>query len=271
MKRLVFRILAAVSVMMATFGLADISAKTAITKMTLTTTIDKVTIKMVGSSTVAIDWGDDSEVETKVLQTYSNMWAWPTTAFSSEYFYTHSYSGYASRIITISGENITHMACFGNQLTILDISENTELTELICYENQLTRLDLSNNTKLTRLVCGENQLTNLDVSKNSVLTGLYCLDNKLTILDVSKNTELWYLNCKNNKLTSLVVSKNNTEMRTLECDQNKLRIAALNILFETLPDNAEIKAKGLSITGNPGTNSCDLSIAKNNGWKINYR
>ena len=38
--------------------------------------------------------------------------------------------------------------CWGNQLTSLDVSNNTALTELDCSENQLTSLDVSNNTAL---------------------------------------------------------------------------------------------------------------------------
>ena len=41
---------------------------------------------------------------------------------------------------------LIHLYCFVNQLTSLDLSNNTELTILYCHENQLTSLDLSNNT-----------------------------------------------------------------------------------------------------------------------------
>ena len=40
--------------------------------------------------------------------------------------------------------------------------------------NQLTSLDVSNNTALTYLDCGNNQLTSLDVSNNTALEYLYC-------------------------------------------------------------------------------------------------
>ena len=108
-----------------------------------------------------------------------------------------------------------------NQLTSLDLSNNTVLTELSCDYNQLTSLDLSNNTVLTELSCDYNQLTSLDVSKNTALTGLYCSDNQLTSLDVSNNTALTYLYCSDNQLTSLDVS-NNTALTYLYCYNNQL-------------------------------------------------
>jgi Leucine-rich repeat (LRR) protein len=48
-----------------------------------------------------------------------------------------------------------------NQLTSLDVSQNTALTELDCNDNQLTSLNVSQNTALTYLDCSDNQLTSL--------------------------------------------------------------------------------------------------------------
>ena len=41
--------------------------------------------------------------------------------------------------------------------------------DLYCYENQLTSIDVSNNTELTSFYCYETQITSLDVSKNTNL------------------------------------------------------------------------------------------------------
>jgi hypothetical protein len=96
-----------------------------------------------------------------------------------------------------------------NQLTSLDVSNNTALTFLSCNENQLTSLDVSNNTALTELYCAFNQLTSLDVSANPALTALTCYTNQLTSLDVSSNNALTELYCFNNQLTSLDVRNGN--------------------------------------------------------------
>ena len=111
--------------------------------------------------------------------------------------------------------------CTDNQLTALDVSENTALTKLNCCFNKLTSLDVSKNTALTILECNANRLTSLDVSKNTALTELNCSINKLTALDVSKNTALTELYCNDNQLTSLDVSKN-TALTKLNCSINKL-------------------------------------------------
>ena len=111
--------------------------------------------------------------------------------------------------------------CTDNQLTALDVSENTALTKLNCCFNKLTSLDVSKNTALTILECNANRLTSLDVSKNTALTELNCSINKLTALDVSKNTALISLSCVCNQLTSLDVSKN-TALTELYCNDNQL-------------------------------------------------
>ena len=125
-----------------------------------------------------------------------------------------------SQTVTITGD-VTYFNCSNNQLTALDVSQNTALTTLDCSDNRLTTLDVSKNTALTVLCCINNQLTTLDVSKNTVLTMLKCDENQLTALDVSQNTALEELWCSKNQLTALDVSKN-TELAYLICWTNQL-------------------------------------------------
>ena len=113
------------------------------------------------------------------------------------------------------------LSCYTNQLTTLDVDKNTALEELYCYSNQLTKLDVSKNTALTDLHCEDNQLTALDVDKNTALEELYCSRNQLTALDVDKNTALEELYCYSNQLTKLDVSKN-TALTDLHCKDNQL-------------------------------------------------
>ena len=137
---------------------------------------------------------------------------------------------------------LTTLECFNNQLTSLDVSNNTALTHLYCGINPLTTLDVSQNTALIVLRCGTNQLTSLDVSNNTALIELRCEANQITSLDVSNNTALTYLKCSENQLTSLNVSNktalieftfdlnqltsldvsNNTALTTLSCYNNQL-------------------------------------------------
>ena len=137
---------------------------------------------------------------------------------------------------------LTSLTCSYNQLTSLDLSQNTALTTLNCSYNQLTSLDVSNNTALTYLYCEPagifNQLTSLDISNNINLNTLICPNNQITSLDVSNNTNLGTLWCYSNQLTSLDVS-NNTNLGLLDCNNNQLtsldvRNGNNNGLFQSL-------------------------------------
>ena len=96
----------------------------------------------------------------------------------------------------------------------------TALHTLYCNQNQLTTLDVSNNSALSTLWCSDNQLTALDVSKNTALKELNCHDNQLSALDVSRNNNLETLrvwgnrifgNAMNNLINSLPFNSTNKE------------------------------------------------------------
>lgn len=132
--------------------------------------------------------------------------------------------------------------CSYNELTNIDVSNNTGLLTLICCDqslkslnvdncpslqilnagnNQISTLDLSSNPELLELYCDANNLSSLEISKNTKLQTLHCYDNQLTTLDISKNTALEQLLCRKNQLTTIDVSKN-TALTSLNCSSNQL-------------------------------------------------
>jgi Leucine-rich repeat (LRR) protein len=130
---------------------------------------------------------------------------------------------------------LTWLECQGNQITYLDLSQNTLLSWLTCYINQLTSLVLPQNSPLNYVNCTNNLLTSLDITQNTSLTSLDCYNNQITSLDVTQNIALEYLNCSYNQLSSLDVSQNinlldlscyNNQLSSLNVSQNNL----LNIL-----------------------------------------
>jgi Leucine-rich repeat (LRR) protein len=155
--------------------------------------------------------------------------------------------------------NLDTLDCYHNQLTNLDVTNNTALTVLDCSSNQLTSLDVTNNTALTWLDCHGNKLTSLDFTNNTSLKYLECWGNLLSSLDVINNTALEYLNCSFNLLSSLDVM-NNTALDILNCSHNKLTSldvsnnAALYIL-----DCSSNPLAGLDISNNITLESLDLS------------
>ena len=200
--------------------------------MTMTTQKSDVTLIMSGLGTVTIDWGDNTEIET-----YNDL--------QSPYIYTHVYSGSSIHTVTITGNHVEQLECYGQGVLTLDVSKNPRLYRLYCGYNKITKLDLSNNSVLGKLECYMNDLISLDLRNNTELTYVNCHSNLLTNLDFSKNTILNHIRCENNELTS----------------------SALNAMFGTLNDITG-QTKKLYIRYNPGTNDCDISIAENKGWNV---
>ncbi|HET8810758.1 MAG TPA: T9SS type A sorting domain-containing protein [Flavobacteriaceae bacterium] len=105
--------------------------------------------------------------------------------------------------------NLVHLDCEQNNLTSLDLSQNTALKTINCSQNNIASLVLGQNTVLKSLNCSVNELTVLDLSQNTNLEFLDCSGNDLTNIDISQNTALKGLNCSTNLFTSLDISQNN--------------------------------------------------------------
>jgi Leucine-rich repeat (LRR) protein len=103
---------------------------------------------------------------------------------------------------------LSYLQCFHNQLTSLDVTQNTALIELHCGFNQLTSL-VTQNTALTLLDCQSNQLTSLDVTQNTILAGFACANNQLNCLNLKNG---------NNALLSYFFSTGNSALTCIEVD-----------------------------------------------------
>jgi surface protein len=116
---------------------------------------------------------------------------------------------------------ITGLSVLDNELTSIDVSQNTMLEMLNVGFNSLTTLNVSSNTRLTYLGAYVNSIGSLDVSQNIDLTALEVYDNDLTSIDVSQNENLETLEVQENQLTTLDVSQN-LLLEALYCDNNEI-------------------------------------------------
>ena len=68
-------------------------------------------------------------------------------------------------------DTITYLYIPSNSIADLTgIEDFAVLRELYCHSNQLTFLDLSNNSQIFEVSCGDNQLISMDISLVSVCT-----------------------------------------------------------------------------------------------------
>ena len=79
--------------------------------------------------------------------------------------------------------NLQYLYLTGNNnITNLNLSNNTYLIEFWCSNTQLSSLDVSSNPNLVKLAIGGNELSSLNLSGATSLTELYCSDNNLCIV-----------------------------------------------------------------------------------------
>ena len=133
---------------------------------------------------------------------------------------------------------LSFLGCEGNNITKLDLSNNTKLKTLYCAGNQLTELDLKNNKNLGLLSFSDNRISTIDLSNNENLGSLSFDNNKFEEIDLSKNTELVELSCRSNQLTRLDTS-NNRKLKTFSCYNNKIKELDLsqNLALEQIDCN----------------------------------
>ena len=81
---------------------------------------------------------------------------------------------------------LIYINAYGNQLSSIDLSQNTSLNYLDVSHNQLSSLDISHNTALTQLFASENDIPMIDLSNNQLLYAL-------SIDDVPIKASLTYL------------------------------------------------------------------------------
>ena len=128
-----------------------------------------------------------------------------------------------SSLIGIEGfKSLSTLYCHTNQLTSLDLSENSSLSVLICDDNNFSNFDLTKNLSLTYLSCGSDPLTSLDVSQNIALKFLDFRGSSITSIDVSNNIVLEQFMSTGNNIDNIDLS-NNPELFRIYCHSSGLK------------------------------------------------
>lgn len=127
-----------------------------------------------------------------------------------------------------------------NQALISDltgIEAFTNLTLLYCYSNNLTTIDVSNNTNLVDLVCSSNELTTINLSNNVNLYSVDISSNDISSLDLSNNPSLGTFWAMNNPNLSWINLYNGTLL-----DVDAIDEGSWSEIWGNLPDNVYICA-----------------------------
>lgn len=272
-------------------------------KMSFTPTSDTPELAFKSDGKLTINWGDNT------FDTITNATAESISHTYSKTNATYNISIKTSDVTNFQIEdsrvsnlelgvfpNIKTLTIRNINKPIFDVSKNTKLESLFLTNCNLNSIDLSNNISLQRVYLGNentknmNNIENIDLSKNTELVTFDAENNLLSKIDFNNNLKLTTINLNNNKLTSIYLGKNSvleniylknnqltelvasysTDLKRLEINNNLFTDKTLNLLFESLSDK-EIWDKTIVITGNPGSETCDRTIATNKKWIVSYR
>jgi len=117
-----------------------------------------------------------------------------------------------SSVNLVQNTNLTEIYFNENNLSNINVSNNPLLQTLKCNNNYISYLDISSNSNLEFLAIMNNNLSNLDLSNNLAITNLYIGGNNITTLDLSNFTHLVALNCSSNNLSFLNLKNNNNQI-----------------------------------------------------------
>lgn len=106
-----------------------------------------------------------------------------------------------------------------------------------------------------------------------------CINMKLQELDFTGNDQTYAINVQDNEITKIVLDSANVMFR-MNLKNNKLSGEAINDLFRSLNKLTDLKNPFylnfeevadfgvIDITGNPGCDACDVSIAEDKGYTV---
>ena len=150
-----------------------------------------------------------------------------------------------------------------NNISSIDVSPLVNLTDLHLFHNNLSSLNVLNNVKLKFLYIANNNITSIDVSNNVALLHLYMANNKITEVDVSNNLALLHLYMANNTIASVDVSVN-TQLEQLYAWSNELTALSVseNISLSQLLVN-DNKLESLVVKNGNNSNITNINISGN--------
>ncbi|MCZ4693573.1 T9SS C-terminal target domain-containing protein [Ancylomarina euxinus] len=116
-----------------------------------------------------------------------------------------------------------------------------KITKLTCHSNQISQLDLSENSELRELDCSTNLIEVLNLSGNEKLETIDCSINRLGALNLKGFSKLQNVDCSYNQLIYLKLDNPNKMLTSLRFDQNHLPFSELNEIKAINPKLIEIE------------------------------
>ncbi|PQJ80458.1 ELWxxDGT repeat protein [Polaribacter porphyrae] len=157
--------------------------------------------------------------------------------------------------------NLKVLYCSNNNLNSLDISNNIELTQIDFSDNNLNTIDFKFNSKLESITTSRNNLSAIDITKQKELDWLIINENIISEINLSFNPKLRILNAKNNRLNSVSII-NNTVIESINLEDNGLN--GINISGSSNIKTLKLTNNNLTSLDLTSNNLLENLLAKNN-------
>jgi len=169
--------------------------------------------------------------------------------------------------------NLSGLILSNNDITDIDLSNNTALSTLHLSNNLLTSINLTNNAALQILNLNLNNLISINLYNNSLLENVYLSENSLDNLIMANHPNLHRLDCDENAMSGMLNLNSATSLVTLHCENNQLENSDLflgNIGIQSIYANDNLLSGEMDFS--ILTNLLSLNIANNTGIEnINLR
>lgn len=144
--------------------------------------------------------------------------------------------------------NVSTIFIDRNNLSSLDVSQNTGLTKLVAYTNPISTINLSTNVLLEELYLGFTNIEILDMSNLPELRHLEMIGTPLHTLDLDNNTKLETLIIYDNDLSELDLTTNVllSDLKIHSNDISELSLTTNTMLTELWAHNLSLSQLDLS-------------------------
>ncbi|MBK9936065.1 MAG: hypothetical protein IPP05_18550 [Cytophagaceae bacterium] len=157
--------------------------------------------------------------------------------------------------------NLEYLDLSINQISQIDLTQNTKLTYLNLGQNLLTNVNLSPNVLLKNLIIHNNSIQQLNITQSVLLEVLVANYNQLSAIDINRNNLLITLGLNNNNLNQVNFSGN---ARLTEIDLSNNPISGLSLSNLTLLKNLAVQNASLSgLNTGSLTNLVHLDVSGN--------
>ncbi|MGC6430200.1 MAG: T9SS type A sorting domain-containing protein [Jejuia sp.] len=130
---------------------------------------------------------------------------------------------------------LQNFKCADNNISVIDVSNNSALEEINCANNSIETLDLSTLTNIINVDISNNRFAEFDVSLIPTLKVFKCDGNSLVELDFSTNIILVELSCALNILEVLNIQNGQNENLLNLSAQNNPNLSCIQTDNGTVP------------------------------------